>query len=178
MSEPPYVEVSVEPPVPGKASFLRRGLPYIAVLLLTVFGVAYTSMAREPLVGFWEVLAVAVGILCVTTKWPSVSGQGRVQLIWKQTAHWAAVLFAMNIVLYSSVLAMLNTSARGVTILLLLALGTLLAGINTSLQIVFLGLSMALAVPAIAWFKQSALLLFLTAAAVTAIGFAFAWWRR
>jgi len=60
--------------------------------------------------------------------------------------------------------------------LLLLALGTFLAGINTSLQIIFLGLAMALAVPAIVWLKQTALFLFLVAAAVIGIGLAL--WRR
>ena len=71
---------------------------------------------------------------------------------------------------------MLTAPAAGLTILLLLALGTFLAGINTSLEIVFLGFAMALAVPAIVWFKQSALFLFLTAAAVIGVGLAL--WRR
>jgi hypothetical protein len=64
----------------------------------------------------------------------------------------------------------------GFIILLLFAVGTFLAGIQTSLQIVFLGFAMILAVPAIAWLKQSALFLFLTAAAVVGVGLAL--WRR
>ena len=177
MSEPPYAEVSIEPPASRKVSFLRRKLPYIVVLLVTVFGVAYTSIAHQPLVGFWEALAVAVGILCVTTTWSTIPDrQGRVQLVWKQAVHWAAILVAMNIVLLPGVQRMLTAPATGLTILLLLAVGTFLAGINTSLQIVFLGCAMALSVPAIVWFKQSALFLFLTAAAVA--GVVLAIWRR
>jgi hypothetical protein len=177
MSEPPYAEVSIEPPPSRKGSFLRRKLPYIAVLLLALFGVAYTSMAHQPIPGLWEALAIVVGVLCITTAWSTIPDRaGRVQLVWKQAAHWAAILFAMNIVLLEGVQKMLTTPATGLTILLLFAVGTFLAGLNTSLQIAFLGFVMALAVPAVAWFKQSALFLFLVAAAI--IGIALALWRR
>src|SRR5262245_51190577 len=116
MSEPPYAEVSIEPPASRKVSFLRRKLPYIVVLLVTVFGVAYTSIAHQPLVGFWEALAVAVGILCVTTTWSTIPDrQGRVQLVWKQAVHWAAILVAMNIVLLPGVQRMLTAPATGLT---------------------------------------------------------------
>lgn len=60
---------------------------------------------------------------------------------------------------------------------MLAALGTFLAGINLlSPQICFLGLAMALSVPAVAWLKQSALLLLL--AAVALIGLYVAFWPR
>jgi hypothetical protein len=60
---------------------------------------------------------------------------------------------------------------------MLLALATFLAGLNLrSIQICFLGLAMAFAVPAIAWFKQSAL--FLVLAAVLLIGLGLAFWPR
>jgi hypothetical protein len=177
MSEPPYAQVTVEPPQSQKGSFLRRKLPYIIVLLLTLFGVAYTSMAHQPLAGFWEALAIVVGVLCITTAWSTIPDRaGRVQLIWKQAAHWTAILFAMNMVLLSGVQKMLTSPATGLIILLLFAVGTFLAGLNTSLQIAFLGFAMALAVPAIAWLKQSALFLFLIAAAI--VGVALTLWRR
>jgi len=57
----------------------------------------------------------------------------------------------------------------------LLALGTFLAGVSLlSLQICFLGVALALAVPAISWVKQSAL--FLILAAVFSIGLVMAFW--
>jgi hypothetical protein len=177
MNEPPYAEVSVEPLAPRRASFLRRKLPYIAVLLFALVGVAYSSMAHQPFPGFWEALAVTVGILCIFTAWPAIpAGAGRVRLIWRQMVHWAAVLAAMNIVLLPSVQRMMTAPATGLMILLLFALGTFLAGVNTSLQIAFLGFAMALAVPAMVWLKQSLLFLFLIAVAV--IGAGLAAWRR
>jgi hypothetical protein len=58
---------------------------------------------------------------------------------------------------------------------MLLALGTFLAGVHLlSLQIGFLGIALALAVPAISWVKQSAL--FLILAVVFFAGLAMAFW--
>lgn len=158
-------------------NILLGQLPYIAILLLTLFGVAYTSMTQEPLVFFWELLAVAMGALCVAAGWSKHPDKSaRFELIWKQALHWAAILVAMNIVLLPGAQKMLTAPATGLSILLLLALGTFLAGINTSLKIAFLGMVMALAVPAIAWLKLSTLFLFLATAAILGIGLVL--WRR
>ena len=52
---------------PRIAMLWLRELPYIAVLAFTILGVAYTSVSHEPLIGYWEFLAVATGLVCVTT---------------------------------------------------------------------------------------------------------------
>ncbi|MCI0599846.1 MAG: hypothetical protein L0Y50_06495 [Beijerinckiaceae bacterium] len=177
MNEPPFVQVTVEPPASRKRSFLTRNLPYAAMLLLTILGVAYTGISRQPLAAYWEVLAVAAGVTCAASAWPRTSGkQARLRLIWKQAVHWAAILAAMNIVLLPNVQRMLTAPASSLMLLLLLALGTFLAGINTSPRIGFLGLAMALAVPAIASLEKFALLLFLAGVAILGLGIAF--WRR
>src|SRR5262245_49996505 len=63
-------------------------------------------------------------------------------------------------------------------LLMLLALGAFLAGLNlSSLQICFLGVAMAVAVPAIAWLKQFALFLLLGAVLLVGLGLTF-WPRR
>jgi hypothetical protein len=158
--------------------FLKRQLPYIGVLVLAVAGVAYTNISNQPLVGYWEFLLIVMGIVCVVTQWDSArDGRARFRLILTQALHWIAILVTMNIVLLSGFRTMLPAPATSLVLLTLLALGTFLAGVNfLSLQICFLGLAMALAVPAIAWFKQSAL--FLTLAAVLLIGIAIIFWPR
>lgn len=172
-------ERDVEPPVPSaKRGFLLRKLPYIAVLALTILGTAYTSMSQHPLVGYWEFVALATGVVCVTTGRANFSDrQARFRLMWTQAIHWTAILVAMNIVLLPGVQRMLTGPATGLALLLLLALGTFLAGVQVSLQIAFLGLVMASLVPAIAWLKQSILFIVLAVATVAALGFAF-WWRQ
>ena len=60
---------------------------------------------------------------------------------------------------------------------ILIVMPTFVAGIHLSLRICLLGLTMALAVPAIAWLKQSALFLLLATIALVAIALA-VWWIR
>src|SRR5208282_619951 len=95
----------------------------------------------------------------------------RVRLIWTQVLHWAAFLVAMNLVLVSDVQQMLNADATGLAILVLLALGTFVAGVHSlSWQTCALGVLMALSVPAIAWIEESALVLLLAAVALVGLG--------
>jgi hypothetical protein len=160
----------------SKASFFRRQLPFLAILVMAIAGVAYTNISHKPLVGYWEFLALAMGGVCVVAEWEEVDDrQARLRLMWTQALHWAAVLVAMNIMLLSGVQQLLPTQATSLVLLILLALGTFLAGLNLlSLQICFLGLAMALAVPAISWVKQSAL--FLVLAVVFLIGLGMTFW--
>jgi hypothetical protein len=161
-----------------KGHFFRRQLPFLAILTLAIAGVAYTNFSHKPLVGYWEFLAVAMAVVCVVTEWSERDDrQARVRLIWTQALHWAAVLVTMNIMLLSGVQQLLPAQATSLVLLILLALGTFLAGLNLmSLQISFLGLAMALAVPAISWIKQSALLLVLGVVFLIGIGMTF--WSR
>jgi hypothetical protein len=107
------------------ASFLQRKLPYIAVLTLAVSGVAYTNISHQSLVGYWEFLAVATGVLCVVTEWEHAQDkQARFQLMWTQALHWVAILVTMNIVLLSGVQRMLPSPATSLVLLTLLALGS------------------------------------------------------
>ena len=162
----------------SKVSFFRRQLPFLVILTLAIAGVAYTNISQQPLVGYWEFLALAVGLVCVVTGWAEIDDrQARVRLMWTQALHWAAVLVAMNIMLLSGVQQLLPTQATSLVLLILLALGTFLAGLNLlSLQICFLGFAMVLAVPAISWVKQSAL--FLLLAVVFLIGLGMTFWSR
>jgi len=121
-------------------------------------------------------LAIVMGLVCVVTQWSELGDkQARFRLMWTQALHWLAVLVAMNIMLFSGVQQLLPTLATSLVLLILLALGTFLAGVHLpSLQIGFLGLALALAVPAISWVKQSAL--FLILAVVFIVGLAMAFW--
>jgi hypothetical protein len=158
--------------------FLFRQLPYIAVLVLAIAGVAYTNISSQPLVGYWEFLVIVMAVVCVVTQWDGAQdGRARFRLILIQALHWIAILATMNLVLLSGLRTMLPAPATSLVLLTLLALGTFLAGVSfLSLQICFLGVAMALAVPAIAWLKQAAL--FLTLAAVLLIGVGIIFWSR
>jgi hypothetical protein len=162
----------------GMTRLLWQQLPYIVALVLAIAGVAYTNASHQPLVGYWEFLALAVGIVCVFNKWPEVDGkEARWQLIWTQALHWVAVLITMNIMLVSGVQQMLPTPATSLVLLTLLALGTFLAGVSLlSPQIAFLGIAMGIAVPAISWLQQS--VIFFLLGAILLIGLGITFWLR
>jgi hypothetical protein len=160
------------------ASLWLRELPYIVVLVLTLFGVAYAAFSKRPVVGYWEFLTPLIGVLCIGSGWNRVQDKtSRLRLIWTQVLHWLAFLVAMNLTLLSGVQSTVSTET-GLVILALLALGTFVAGVHIlAWQICVLGVVMALCVPAIAWIERSALFLALAALALVGIGAAF-WWRR
>jgi hypothetical protein len=146
----------------GFGRWLSLRLPYLVVLILAILGVAYTSMSGRPLYGYWEFLGFAIGLACIGIGWRQTTDRAaRKQLIITQALHWTAFLIAMSILLLPSVNNFLNGPATGLALMLLLALGTFVAGIHVSADIAILGIVLALTVPAMAWLKQSALLLVL-----------------
>ena len=73
----------------------------------------------------------------------------------------------------------MSDDAEGVTLLILLALGTFLAGVHAwSLPICLTGVVLALSVPLIAWVEQTAVLLILLLLGAAAAGGALWWMRR
>ena len=178
--DPHVADAPYAPRYRPRGSFWLRELPFVAVLVLTLFGVAYASFSRQPVVGYWEFLTPVIGILCVVTAWPHAPDRAaRLRLVWTQALHWLAFLVAMNLLLLSGVASTLSADASGLMILTLLALGTFVAGVHIAAwQICVLGVAMALAVPAIAWIERSALLLLLVFVALAAIGAALWWGAR
>jgi len=162
----------------ARSNFLWQQLPYVAALVLAIAGVAYTNVSHQPLVGYWEFLALAIAVVCIVTKWPELDDrQAQFRLIWTQAVHWIAVLVTMNIMLVSGVQQLLPTPATSLVLLTLLALGSFLAGLSLlSLRLCFLGVAMMAAVPAISWLKQS--ILFFLLAAILLIGLGMTFWLR
>jgi hypothetical protein len=98
------------------------------------------------------------------------------RLIWTQVAHWLAFFAAMNLLLLPRVQDMVNADATGLAILLLLALGTFVAGVHIpAWQVCVLGVVMALFVPAIAWIEEAALIILLALIVLIGAGTMF-WW--
>jgi len=152
MSEPEAAYYKVTSQAQARiARFRLKKLPYIVVLALTLLGVAYSSISHQPLTGYWQFLAVATGLVCVAMGWLHTDeSKARFRLVWTQALHWLAFLVAMNVVLLPNVQTMLSARGTGLALLMLLALGTFVAGVHVSWQICVLGLIMAVCVQAIA----------------------------
>ena len=159
-------------------SFWIRELPFSVVLILTLLGVAYTSFLKQPIMGYWELLAPIIGLVCISSGWSSANGRkARIQLIVTQAVHWAAFLLVMNMILLPSVQTILSANETGLAVLMLLALGTFTAGVHIlSWQICLLGMIMAFCVPVAAWIEASALIVALISMAALGIG-VMLWWH-
>jgi len=159
-------------------NFWIRELPFSLVLILTMVGVAYTSFSKQPITGFWEILAPLIALVCVGAGWESAAdNSARLRLILTQVLHWLAFLVVMNMMLLASVQRIFNANATGLAIFTLLALGTFTAGVHVlSWQVCLLGLIMALGIPAIAWIENSALIVVLIAGVAIGIGVVL-WWH-
>ena len=70
-SQVPPAELRIMSVEPRQTSIWIKELPYSLVLLLTIMGVAYTSLLKQPIVVYWEILAVVIGAICIGTGWPS-----------------------------------------------------------------------------------------------------------
>ena len=148
------------------------------MLILTIAGVAYTSFSKQPIAGYWEILAPIIALVCIASGWQEAADRtGRLRLVVTQALHWIAFLLVMNILLLSSVQRIFTAQTTALAIFTLLALGTFTAGIQVlSWQVCLLGVIMALGIPAIAWIENSALMAVLIVAAVVAV-VAVSWWH-
>src|SRR5271155_3968733 len=132
--------------------FLMREWPYLAMLVLALFGVAYTSITRRPITLYWLALAPFIGFVCVLTRWPAMKDRDqRLHLVWTQALHWGAVLAAMNLLYIADVGQMMSTDSRALYVLTLLALGTFTAGVHIGAwRICLVGVILAIGVAAVA----------------------------
>ena len=104
------------------ASIWIRELPFTLVLILAILGVAYTTVSKQSIIVYWELLAPVIGLVCVGAGWPNANDKNaRLLLICTQALHWVAFLLVMNLMLLPSVQRILNASATGLSILTLLA---------------------------------------------------------
>ena len=96
----PHIHDAPAPSHFWRLNFWIKELPFSAVLILTLIGVAYTSFSKQPITGYWELLAPLIALVCVGTGWHSETDRaGRVRLIGTQILHWLAFLVVMNMLL-------------------------------------------------------------------------------
>lgn len=157
-----------------------REIPYLAILLLAIAGAAWVSMTRTAIVHYWDFVAVVVAAVGIVVGWrAAATRQARWRVAWTQALHWAAFLVAMNLVFLPSIQSILNADSTSLAVLLLLALGTFVAGVHMAAPLMCAnGVVMALIVPAVAWLDQSALLIALLLVAVAAVAATVLWIRR
>jgi hypothetical protein len=155
----------------GPESFRRENWLYATMLALALFGVSYTSVARQSITLYWVALVPVFALICLYASWRRVEGaRWRWTLVSMELLHWVAVLVAMRLIFVADVEQMVNSDASGLLVLTLLALGTFTAGVRIRVWgVCVVAAVLALGVPIIAWLEQATLLLTLGVSAVVAI---------
>lgn len=135
--------------------------PYMAMLVAGFFGVAWVGGAEQPNLLYWKILTPIFGLLCIVAGWSgSATTGGRIRLVRTQALHWAAFLMAMLLLFAPSVRGVVNDNATEIGLLLLLGLGTFVAGVHAgSWRIMAVGAVLGVSVPAVAVLQQSVMLI-------------------
>ncbi len=144
----------------SSASLLLRDWPYILMLVLALFGVAYTSISRQTMAHYWMLLVPVFATTCVFVRWRDVkAGEFPWRMVRIEALQWGAVMLAMYLVLVSDVRRAMSAEAVALVVLILLALGTFIAGIHIGgWRISLVGVVLAVGVPIIAWLEERTLL--------------------
>lgn len=163
----------------GIGAWLLRDLPYAAMLLFALGGLVLTSFRGAGTYYYWMALAPVYALICVASGWSSLeTGGERFQLALTQALHWLALLAAMWLMFLPQVRGIENDNATSLSLLILLGLGTFLAGVHARVwRICIVGAFLALSVPAVAWIQESAVLLLVVAVLGIAVVGGF-WWLR
>jgi hypothetical protein len=161
----------------GLGGFLLNEWPYLLMLGLALFGVAYTSVSETSV--YWVILTPLIGAVCVASRWSEArSNDQHVYLVVSQVLHWVAVLLAMQL-MSLQVTRQISGIASALGVLTLLALGTFTAGLHIrAWKIAVVGVILGISVPAIALLQQSALMIVLVFCLIAAALTPFFWTKR
>ena len=159
--------------------WLLRDLPYAAMLALALGGLVLTSFRGSATYYYWMAMAPLYGLIVVASGWRQLdTGAERFRLVMTQLLHWLAFLAAMWLMFLPEVRGVVNDNATSLTLLILLALGTFVAGVHAAVwRISAVGVFLALSVPAVAWVQESAVLLLVGALLLLLVAAAF-WFMR
>jgi hypothetical protein len=151
---------------------LKIDLPYIIMLSMAVVGIGLVTFTGEPIGFYWELLTVVYCGLCIYIGWRHAANrQERIKLVWTQALHWAAFLAAMWLIYTPTMRALVDVNATGLNLMVLLALGTFVAGVHAEAwQICVVGLILALFVPAMAIIQRSSLFIMVALLGIVFVG--------
>jgi len=153
-------------------SWLLHDIPYIAMLLLALVGV----VLRLPVI-YWVILTPVFGIISIIEGWRNfLTRTERLGFVVRVALDWCALMLAIYLLYNSGVQGVMNANATSLGMMILLALGTFVSGIQARVwKICAIGGVLFLAVPGLGWLDQSPLLLTAATCLIIALG-GVAWW--
>lgn len=152
--------------------WLLHDAPFIMMLLLALAGVVFRLT-----VTYWMILTPVFAVISIGAGWrQAVTRDARLELVYKLTLSWGALLLSIYLLYGSGVQGVLNANASSLVMMTLLALGTFIAGIEARVwRICAVGGVLFLAVPGLGWLDQSPLMVTGATVVIIALG-GLAWW--
>jgi hypothetical protein len=153
-------------------SWLVEDSPYIAMLALALVGL----VLRMP-VAYWIIMTPVFGVISIVAGWRHFeTREARIQLVYSQALSWLTLIVAIYVLYNDGVQGVLNENSISLAMITLLALGTVMAGLQARVwRICAVGGILFLAAPAVGWVDQSAVLLMVATLAVIGLG-GLTWW--
>jgi len=140
------------------------------MVVAALAGIAYTSVRVQGpdgmgprLTWVWLALVPLYFGVCVWQGWAYAKRNNATsRLLMTQGLHWLAFVGAMTVVMTQAVRGLMSDDALGLVLLMLLALGTFVAGVHAwSLPICLTGLVLAVAAMVVGWIEQTIIALLL-----------------
>ncbi|MEH6951824.1 hypothetical protein V4R08_10855 [Nitrobacter sp. NHB1] len=149
-------------------------LLFIAMLLLALVGVIF----RLP-IGYWVMITPVFGVISIVEGWSHfLTRRERLGLVYRLASIWCGLLFAIYLIHNGGVQGVMNANARSLAIIILLAFGTFVAGMQARVwKICVVGGILFLVVPGLGWLDQSPLLLAAVISLVVVFG-GLVWWLQ
>jgi hypothetical protein len=157
--------------VPVHAWWWRPAVAAGIMVVLALIGVAFTTASARLAPRYWVALVPVYGVLCTLVAW-NRSKQSGEQLVLRQILHWLGIAGALALAFYVPGVGLEASGAAGLDALLLLALGSFLAGVHLAWPFLGVGLLLTFTLVVVAKAHQYLWLLLLAAVAAGAVAFA------
>jgi hypothetical protein len=151
---------------------LLAELPYFAIVVIGIVGVAWTNMLGVSVATYWVIMTPIAALLCICVGWAHLpQGRSRLEMATLQFGQWVAVLVAMYLIHVSNADGLVTHDALGSILLTLLSLGVFISGLDLrTWKLCVVGAFLALAVPFVAWVADAGLFIFLIGVVLIALG--------
>ncbi|WFP51868.1 hypothetical protein PL263_07505 [Methylomonas sp. EFPC3] len=141
---------------------------FAVLIFLSILGVGIADAFETPAHWYWMGMVPVYFAACIFLEWQAIRHSGkslRDILLW-QTQHWLGVLAAFFLTFKLREIGSLDNQATGLILLLLLALGTFLAGITTGWLFRLLGIFLGINLIMVAYMEHYVAVTIASAAAM------------
>ncbi len=119
----------------------------VGLVILSLVGIGVTDFAPQKSHWYWLAMAPLFALGCIAIEWSQRESRGKsgLSIVRNQVVSWLGVLVAVNLVYFLFRAGRLDSENTGLVVLLVLALGTFLCGLNLDWRLSLLGAFLALA---------------------------------